>query len=91
MSSGGRPGGGVSERHRGSDRTRKHRVAQAPGFTRRAAINPSGVLNELTDGTVCSVDAATEAELGRYRKSRLKQAFNCRAETAASRHGGDRS
>jgi len=29
-------------------------------------------LNELTDGTVCSVDAATGAEIGPYRKSRLK-------------------
>ncbi len=46
-----RPAGGVSERHRGSDQTRKHRVAQAPGFTRRTAINLSGGLNELTDGT----------------------------------------
>jgi hypothetical protein len=62
MSSGGRPGGGVS----GSDQTRKHRVAQAPGFTRRTAINLSGVLNELTDGTVCSVDAATGAEIGSH-------------------------
>jgi len=72
MSSGGRPGGGVSERHRGSDQTRKHRVAQAPGFTRRTAINLSGVLNQLTDRTVYSVDAATGAAIGPYRKSRLK-------------------
>jgi len=59
MSNGGRPGGGVSEGHRNSDFTRKHRVAQAPGFTRRTAINPSGSLNGLTDGTVCSVAATT--------------------------------
>ncbi len=70
MSSGGRPGGGVSERPRGSDQTRKHRVAQAPGFTRRTAINLSGGLNELTDGTVCSVDVPTVMEIGPYRKSR---------------------
>jgi ABC-type uncharacterized transport system substrate-binding protein len=30
-------------------------------------------LNELTDGTVCSVDAATGAEIGPYRKSRMNR------------------
>ncbi len=70
MSSGGRPCGGVSEKHRRSDQARKHRVAQAPGFTRRTAINLSGGLNELTDERVCSMDAATGAEVDPYRKSR---------------------
>jgi len=55
----------------GRDQTRKDRVAQAPGFTRRTPINLSGGLNELTDGTVCSVDVATGAAIGPYRKSRL--------------------
>jgi hypothetical protein len=77
MSIEGRPGGGVSERHRRSDQTRKHRVTQAPGFTRRTAINLSGELNELTDGMVCSVDVATGAEIGPYRKSRFRQILGC--------------
>jgi hypothetical protein len=47
MSSGGRRGGGVSERDRRRDQTRKHWVAQAPGFTRRTPIDLSGGLNEL--------------------------------------------
>jgi hypothetical protein len=34
-------------------------VAQAPGFVRRTAINRSGKVDELTGGTVCSVDAVT--------------------------------
>ena len=51
-------GGGVSERHRGSDQARKHRFAQAPGFTRRTAINLPGVLNELTDGRGGPADTA---------------------------------
>ena len=50
MSSGGRRGGGVSERDRRRDQTRKHWVAQAPGFTRRTPIDLSGGLNELDPG-----------------------------------------
>ncbi len=46
-------------------------VAQAPGFARRTAINRSGRVNGLTGGTVCAVDAATGAEIGPYRKSRI--------------------
>jgi hypothetical protein len=46
-------------------------VAQAPGFVRRTAIKLSGRVNELTDGTICAVDAATGAALGPSRKSRL--------------------
>jgi hypothetical protein len=45
-------------------------VAQATGFVRRTAIKLSGRVNELTDGTVCAVDAATGAALGPSRKSR---------------------
>jgi hypothetical protein len=51
-------------------------VAQAPGFARRTAINLLGRvnrgLNELADGTVCSVDAVTGAAIGPDRKSRLR-------------------
>jgi hypothetical protein len=65
-------GGGVSERHRGSDQARKRRVAQNPGFTRRTAINLPGVLNELTDRTGGSVNTATVAAIRPYRKSRFR-------------------
>jgi hypothetical protein len=34
-----------------------------------ASVNVPARLNELTDGTVRSVDAATRAEIGPYRKS----------------------
>jgi hypothetical protein len=47
-------------------------AAQVSGFVRRTAIKLSGRVNELTDGTVCAVDAATVAEIGPYRKSRLR-------------------
>jgi crotonobetainyl-CoA:carnitine CoA-transferase CaiB-like acyl-CoA transferase len=33
-------------------------------------------LNELTDGTVCSVDAVTAAAIGPYRKSRPRRCNN---------------
>jgi hypothetical protein len=61
---------------RSDDQPEKYGVAQAPSFARRIAINLLGrvdrALNGLTDGTVCSVDAVTGAEIGPYRKSRLK-------------------
>jgi hypothetical protein len=37
-------------------------VALAAGFIRRTFINLSGRVNELTDGTVCSGDAAAGRE-----------------------------
>jgi hypothetical protein len=61
MSSGGRLAGGLSERYRGARPNAEAPVAQAQGFTRRTPISLSRGLNELTDGTVCSVDAATGA------------------------------
>jgi hypothetical protein len=70
MSSGGRRGGGVSERDRRRDQTRKHWVAPAPGFARRTPIDLSGGLNELTDGTDGSVDTVTGAGMSPYRKFR---------------------
>lgn len=52
----------VSSEWRGqSDQPRSTGVAQASGFVRRTAIKLSGRVNELTDGTVCAVDAATGA------------------------------
>jgi len=60
---------------RSDDQVETYGVAQAPGFARRTAINLLGRvnqgLNELTDGTVCSVDAVTGAAIGPYRKSGL--------------------
>jgi hypothetical protein len=50
---------------------RSTEVAQAPGFVRRTAIKLSGRVNELTDGTICAVDAATGAALGPSRESRI--------------------
>jgi hypothetical protein len=56
---------------RSDDQPEQYGVAPAPGFARRTAINLWGrvnrALNELTDGTVCSVDAVTGAEIGPYR------------------------
>ena len=53
---------------RSDDQVETYGVAQAPGFARRTAINLLGRvnqgLNELTDGTVCSVDAVTGAGIG---------------------------
>ena len=64
----------VSSEWRGqSDQPRSTGVAQASGFVRRTAIKLSGRVNELTDGRVCAVDAATGAEIGPYRESRLRQ------------------
>ena len=68
---------------RSNDQPEKYGVAQAPGFARKTAINLLGrlnrALNELTDGTVCSVDAVTGAEIGPYRKSRIIGAVPVRA------------
>jgi hypothetical protein len=38
-----------------------------------ASVDVRHRFSELTDGTVRSVDAATRAEIGPYRKSRIKQ------------------
>ncbi|MFI5387966.1 MAG: hypothetical protein ACHQ50_17805 [Fimbriimonadales bacterium] len=35
------------------------------------SVEVSGSVDELTDGTVCSIDAATVAEFGPYREFRL--------------------
>jgi hypothetical protein len=46
-------------------------VAPAQGFVRSTAISLSGRVNALSDGTGFAVDAASGAEIGPYRKSRL--------------------
>jgi len=55
----------------------KPEVARASGFARRTATSPVGkaerALNELTDGTVCSVEAVMGAEIGQYRESRSEE------------------
>jgi hypothetical protein len=71
MSSGGRNRGGVSEQEGRSDQTYKDGAADARGAARMASVNAPDTKNELTDGTVRSIDAATRAEIGPYRKSRL--------------------
>jgi len=45
----------------------------AKGFARSTAGNVSGSVNELTDGTVRSVDAATRSGMAPYRKSRFRR------------------
>jgi hypothetical protein len=37
-----------------------------------ASVNVAERMNELTDGTVCSADATTRAEIGPYRESRIR-------------------
>jgi hypothetical protein len=59
MSSGADAAAVSSEWAGQSDQPRSTGVAQASGFVRRTAIKLSGRVNELTDGTVCAVDAAT--------------------------------
>jgi hypothetical protein len=66
-------GGGVFEGHARRYHTRRQRVAPALGFTAMTAVEGLGSLDELTDGTRPSVDAATEAGIGQYWKSRFRQ------------------
>jgi hypothetical protein len=49
----------------------KDGAADARGAPRMASVNVPDTKNELTDGTVGSVDAATRAEIGPYWKSRF--------------------
>ncbi len=70
MSSRERRGGGVFGRHGRSDQTRKQRAA---GVARIAAVDVLGSVDEMTDGTGTSVDAAVGADMGPYRKSRLRR------------------
>jgi len=49
----------------------RQRVAQTLRITGMTAVEVLGSGDELIDGTVRSIDAATVAEFGPYRKSRL--------------------
>jgi hypothetical protein len=65
MSLGGRSRGGVEQEGRSDG------AAAARGAARKAPVDVPDRMNELTDGTVGSVDAVTEAAIGPYRKSRF--------------------
>jgi hypothetical protein len=67
----GRRGGGVCPWHGQMSNPRSTGSHRPHGFARRTAINLWGGMNELTDRTICSVDAVTGAEIGPYRKFRL--------------------
>ena len=71
MSGKERRGGGVFGRRGRSYQTRRQRVAQTLRFTGLTAVEVLGNMDELTDRTVRSIDAATVAEFGADRKSRL--------------------
>jgi hypothetical protein len=49
------------------------------------AVEVLGSVDELADGTAGSVDAATGAAIGPYRKSRLKASRHTQGRTSASR------
>jgi hypothetical protein len=73
MSGKERRGGGVVGRRDRSYQTRRRRVAQTLRFTGMTAVEVLGSVDELTDGTVRSIDAATVAEFGPYRASRIRR------------------
>lgn len=72
MSSEGRSRGGVSEQDSRSDQTYEDGAADGRGAARMTPVNVPDRMNELTDGTVRSVDAATGAETGPNRESRFQ-------------------
>jgi len=55
-----------------------HRISDSghSRFRQSTAIKLSGRVNELTDGTVCMVDSATEADIGPSPKSWFNQGGN---------------
>jgi hypothetical protein len=70
MTSEWRSGRGVSERDGRSDQPRERR-GQFTSVAEMTAVEVLGRVDELTDGTVRSVDAATGAGIGPYWKSRV--------------------
>ncbi len=54
---------------RSGDHTRRQRAVPAPGVPRVAAVDVSGRIDELADGTGGSVDAVTGVAIGPYWKS----------------------
>lgn len=78
MSGKERRGGGVFGRRGHSYQTRRQRVAQTLRFTEMTAVEVWRSVDELTNGTVGSVDVATGAKIGRYQKFRLVSRSLCR-------------
>jgi hypothetical protein len=76
MSGKERRGGGVFGRRGRSYQTRTQRVAQSLRFTGRTAVEVLGSVDELTDGTVRSIDATTVAGIGPYRESRIRRNYS---------------
>jgi hypothetical protein len=74
-------GGGVFGRRDRSYHTRRQRVAQTLRFTEMTADEMLGRVDELTNGTVRLIDAATVAGIGPYRKSRMNQREICQIQT----------
>jgi FkbM family methyltransferase len=70
MGDGRRLGGGVSRRHGRCHLTRKHR-SQKPKICQKHRRQRVGSVNELTDGTVRSVDAVMRGGMAPYLDSRL--------------------
>ena len=54
-----------------SDQTHEDGAADSRGAARMTSVNVPERMNELAEGTVGSVDAATRAEFGPYWKSRI--------------------
>jgi hypothetical protein len=73
MTSEGRSGRGVFERDGRSDHPRGMAGTQSPRVANMIAADVLGRVDELTEGKGGSVDAATGAAIGPYRKSRLKR------------------
>jgi hypothetical protein len=71
-SSVGRSGGGVSEQDSRSDQTHEDGAADGRGAARVTSANVPEGMNDLTEETVGSVDAATGVEIGPYRTSRVR-------------------
>ena len=89
---GGR-GGGVFGRRGRSYETWRQRLAQTLRFTGMTAVEVLGRGDELTDGTVGSIDATTVAGIGPYRKPRFRPRGSPTMTLAhalgSARYGGD--
>ena len=72
MGSGDRSGGGVAEQDSRSNHTHEDGAVDGRGAARMTSVNVPEGMNDLTEGTVGSVDAAAGADIGPYRKSRVR-------------------
>jgi hypothetical protein len=70
MSSNGGSSRGVSEQDSRRDHTHENGAADGRGAARMISVNVPDRMNELTEGTVGSVDAHSGTEIGPYWKSR---------------------